>query len=132
VIVTDLDGNVHKWPPTGYVPFDDVTNKSSLHLRARELLKRIFGSQRIMEEVPLPGTRLRLDFYIHTVGLAVEVHGEQHYRYSSYFHGSTWAFIRARGNDRRKVEWCQLNDIALIELPYNESDEEWNSRLMNN
>lgn len=130
MIVTDFDGREYKWPPTGHVPtLDQTQNKSSNHLRARELLKRIFGSYRIMEEVPLPGTKLRLDFYIHPLCIGVEVHGEQHYSYSPFFHGSTANFLQSRRNDRLKREWCDMNDITLIELPHNEDEEEWTHRL---
>jgi very-short-patch-repair endonuclease len=129
MIVKDFDGNEYKWPPTGLVPLENERKKSSHHLRARDLLKKQFGSQRLMEEIPLPGTRLRLDFYLHASSLAVEVHGEQHYNYSPFFHGSAWAFIRARGNDVKKIEWCEINGITLLEFPYNESDDEWMNRI---
>jgi len=129
MIVRDLEGNEYKWPPTGFVPLENETKKSSHHLRARNLLKRLLGSVRIMEEVPLPGTKLRLDFYIHLLGLAVEVHGEQHYAYSSFFHENAWGYLRSKGNDRLKKEWCRINDIKLIEFPYNESCEEWTIRM---
>jgi hypothetical protein len=82
-----------------------------------------------MEEVPLPGTPLRFDFYLPHYEVAVEVHGEQHYSYSSFFHGTQWDFIQAKRNDRMKKEWCELNGITLIELPYNESEKEWEKRL---
>ena len=128
MIVIDLDGRKHKWPPAGHIPTLDQTNKSSHHLRARQLLKRIFGSYKIMEEVPLSGTRLRLDFYIHPLYLGIEVHGEQHYSYSHFFHGSTADFLQSKHNDRIKKEWCDINAITLIELPYNEDEEEWLKR----
>ena len=38
-------------------------------------------------------------------------------------------FYRAQGRDRTKREWFQLNDLALIELFFNETDEQWKERL---
>ena len=39
------------------------------------------------------------------------------------------SFLKAQKKDREKVEWCELNNIKLIELPYNESTDEWTKRL---
>jgi hypothetical protein len=132
MIVRDFEGRTHRWPPTGRMPHDDeVEHRSSHHLRARNLLRRLFGTQRILEEVPLPGTKLILDFFIPLQYLAIEVQGQQHYQYNPFFHGSKWGFLQSRGNDRRKREWCEINNIRLIELPHTESDEEWIERLTN-
>jgi hypothetical protein len=109
----------------------EVENRSSYHLRARDLLRRIFGSQRVLEEVGLPSLNgLRFDFFIPSHHMAVEVHGSQHYEFSRFFHDNMWNFWRSQGNDQLKRDWCELNSIGLIELPYNEDDTEWTKRIL--
>ena len=118
--------------------FYGTTKKScsKLHERARNLLKQVFPFDTPYEEVVLPGTgqfcmgkNLTVDFFILRTLMAVEVQGEQHYRFSNFFHGNKMEFFRAKGRDRKKREWLELNGITLIELPFNEDDEQWKTKL---
>ena len=111
---------------------------SSLHLRARTLLKQLYPYDVIFEEVTLQGIKteinnrpLLLDFYIHSIRLAIEVQGEQHSKYISFFHTNKLEFFRAKRLDGLKRQWCVINHIALIELPYNFSDSDWEHRIRN-
>jgi hypothetical protein len=109
---------------------NDRRPRSSYHKRARSLLGSLFRVSPILEEVPLPGTAgLRFDFYLPAEGLAVEVQGEQHYHFSPRFHSQPGSFAAAKQRDKEKVRWCELNDITLILLPYNEDDDEWRDRI---
>jgi hypothetical protein len=129
--VVGLNGRSYPFPPTGYMPTDDDKRKrSSLHIRAREILRRLYPMDRVLEEVPLPGSnKLTADFYLPDRKILVECHGRQHYEFVKHFHGTKLRFIKARANDSRKVEWCEINDIKYIELPYNEDDDEWERRI---
>ena len=40
------------------------------------------------------------------------------YEQNSFFHDSKLDFIEGQKRDRRKIEWCELNNIIHIELPY--------------
>ena len=40
-------------------------------------------------------------------------------------------FIKAQKRDKEKIEWCELNCIKYIELPFNENTEEWTKRISN-
>lgn len=101
-------------------------NRSSLHLKAREILKKNFPYSTIYEEVTLVGckgvnnTVLTADFYIPDIGLIVEVHGAQHYKYNKFFFKSEADFVSAKANDEVKKNWAELNEFVFIELPYNE------------
>ncbi len=107
--------------------------RSSYHKLARELLKAAFPLDQIKEEVFLPGCpgALYLDFFLPLRRLAVEVQGEQHYRYVPHFHGQQIerGFVQAQKRDRDKKEFCNINAIAFIEFPYSESELEWRERL---
>tara|TARA_Y100000310_G_scaffold289698_1_gene316296 strand:+ start:450 stop:851 length:402 start_codon:yes stop_codon:yes gene_type:complete len=129
--ITGLDGREYPFPPSGKMPADnDTVVRSSLHLQAREILRRLYPTDRLLEEVSLPGTGgLVADFYLPNKKTVVECHGEQHYNFVRHFHGSKLNFLRSKRNDARKEEWCVLNNISLIELPYNEDKNEWEARL---
>lgn len=129
--VLGLDGRQYPFPPSGKMPNDnDSRNRSSLHLRTREILRKMYPTERVLEEVSLPGTRgLSADFYLPSQKTVVECHGEQHYKFIGHFHGSKLNFLRSKNNDARKKEWCVLNNISLVELPYSENEDEWQARL---
>lgn len=125
----DLNGKEHVWNLSGYVPNGLETRpRSELHLQAREILKNHYKTDRILEEVHIPGHQLFLDFFIPRLHLAIEVHGEQHFRYISFFHGNPAGFARAKKNDRDKEQWCKLNNIKLIVFAYNDAN--WGDKLV--
>lgn len=103
---------------------------SQYHETAKQLLVEMFPCNIIYEEVVLPGTNsLRADLFIPTQNMVVEVHGEQHYKDSTYFFPSYQDYIHAKRRDNDKKEWCLLNKIRYVELPYKESIDEWKRRL---
>lgn len=125
--VKTLDNERVRWKKT-----NNTRNKTSqLHQRAREFLKQVFPTAHLMEEVSIPVWRnvvnstLYLDFYLPMYGLAVEVHGEQHYKFSTKFHKKPNDFMKSRIRDATKAEWCELNDITLVVLPFNKSNHHW-------
>lgn len=131
--VTDLDGQSHYWQLLGGISHGSIQNKSSLHLAARELIKKIYPTMQILEEVPIQLRKseiLFLDFYIPLIKKCVEVHGEQHYNFNKFFHKSMLGFINSKKRDKEKREWCGNNGISYIELPYN-IQEEWELKIRN-
>jgi hypothetical protein len=135
--VIGINGKEYIWNLTAYDVFnDDKRKRSKYHVRARNVLKEVYNSYRILEEVKLPGSTalhrksvLYLDFYIPSIKLGVEVHGQQHYEYNSFFHRSKADFIKGQVRDDDKISWCELNGIELITLKYSESDDEWRQRI---
>ena len=114
------------------------TNCSKLHIRARNLLISEFQYDRIYEEIALPGTKnerqikpLMADFIIPLRNIIIEVQGEQHYKFNTFFYYNKIEFYKAQARDRNKAQWCELNKIKLICLPFNESDIEWLERIRN-
>jgi hypothetical protein len=112
---------------------DDLTDdKSSLHLLARKLLFNIFKPAPIIEELFLPGSGgLYADFFIPLYKLVVETHGVQHYKFNPFFHSNIKDFKLGQVRDKNKIKWCEKNNIKLIELPYNEDENEWRTRIIN-
>ena len=118
------------------VKANDKRKRSKHHVRARKLIKEVYHSYRILEEVKLPGSTsthkrsvLYLDFFIPNIRKAVEVHGRQHYEYTPFFHKSKADFILAKARDEDKIEWCELNNIEIVTLKYSGSDDEWRKSI---
>lgn len=132
--IKDLDGVAHQWHLTGNMAHGKTINKSSLHLAAREILTNIFPTMQLLEEVPIQlrkGEILYLDFYLPLKKMCIEVHGEQHYKFVSFYHHNMLAFIKSQKRDREKEEWCDINNIKYIALPHYENKAEWMEKLTN-
>jgi len=131
--IRDLNNETHNWGLQGYATkANDTRPRSKLHLMAKNILVELFPTVQILEEVAVPITRnerLFFDFYINTLKLVVEVHGQQHYKFNTLFHTSAQDFTNQRKRDSRKREWCEYNNIAYIELPHNEDQEQWLYRI---
>ena len=131
MFVEDLEGNVSQWKARGREIVQDRRPRSNLHKAARELLKNKYPTLLVLEEVPLkprPRTTLYLDFYLPLRKLAIEVHGQQHYKFSSLFHSSPSDFLDQKKRDRDKAEWCDINGIELIVLAHDEQ-EDWSELI---
>ena len=131
--VKDLDGNLSLWNLTGNIVKGSIENKSSYHLKARSLLKQLYPTMQILEEVPISTHKsetLYLDFYIPLIKKCIEIHGEQHYKFVSHYHTNKLAFLRAQKRDKEKKEWCETNGIKHIELSYQQQDN-WENIITN-
>jgi hypothetical protein len=134
MLIKDLDGGSHNWLLTGNMAKGNIANKSSLHLKARELIKLAYPTLQTLEEVPIPlrkNETLYLDFYIPLKKICFEVHGEQHYKFISFYHSTVLNFLKAQKRDREKEEWCDINNITYLSLAYNESPDIWLERISN-
>ena len=128
--VRDFNGREYNWPPAGHVPLLDETRpRSELHLRVRAILRAMYPTAPILEEVPIPGTGLIADFYLPLRKVVIECHGAQHFAFTPHFHGDRRSFIASRNRDQKKIDWCHLNNIHVAVLPYSEDDNEFRTRI---
>jgi len=130
VIVTDLNGKIHKLNLSLYKK--SRSGSSALHKETVQILKELYPACLILEELPLKGTNplLFLDIFVPSLMLGVEVNGKQHSQYTRFYHKDKAGFIRAKANDKRKIEWLELNGIRLIILDESQRDE-WKNQLQN-
>lgn len=129
--VKNFDGFIVTWDLRGYeIKENDCRPRSELHINTRKLLRQLYPLSIIMEEVKLPTDVLFLDFFIPQQKLAVEVQGQQHLEYNSFFHGSKQNFQQSKVRDNKKKQFCLINNIRLVELLYNESVEEWKMKIL--
>jgi hypothetical protein len=133
MLIKDLDGNNHNWLLTGNMSKGKITNKSSYHLNARNLISQSYPTLQILEEVPIQLRKneiLYLDFYLPLKKICFEVHGEQHYKFIAFYHSNMLNFLKAQKRDREKQEWCDINNIKYIELPFHEDIDQWKNRII--
>ncbi len=64
---------------------------------------------------------MRFDFLVPSLGIAIEVQGNQHYFAVDFFGGIKMLRYQIK-NDRRKRQWCKENGIKLIAIPYLKTD----------
>ena len=93
------------------------SSKSKFQRRVKLFFKEYWFRDICYEEMPCAGTRLQLDFFNASKHIAVEVHGEQHGKFNSFFHNNDRKkFLDQIERDMRKREWCEINEFLLIEI----------------
>jgi hypothetical protein len=121
--VVDENGKVYSWNLYGYMPnSDDTRPRSKLHLNVRSILKELYPTDAILEEVPIPGKILYIDFYLPLRKMAIEVNGEQHYTYNNFHYPNKKDFLEAQRRDTYKKNWCEWNGIKLVTIRFDEDD----------
>jgi hypothetical protein len=96
---------------------------SKLELQTKFLLESIFNlpfykirPNFLRNEVT--GYNLEIDLYNNDLKLAVEVQGDQHYKFTPFFHRNKETFMLQRYRDEMKKQKCIKQGITLIEIPY--------------
>jgi len=90
--------------------------------QVRELTQSLFPYCTIFPEyfVKFKGQTLYFDFYLKELNILIEVQGAQHYEYNKHFHGNREGFVSSKRRDNLKKEYCELERMALVIIPYNE------------
>jgi hypothetical protein len=102
--------------PSQYPLRSKESSRSNSQYHLGQQLKALFPGEVILEEFPIPDTRLSLDFYLPQKRLAFEFQGSQHDEYNLFFHATKADFERQKVRDQDKRQWCNLNTIRLIEV----------------
>ena len=72
--------------------------------------------------------RIKIDKQLQAVGWDLEDGKSVHYEYP--LQDKTKAdYAKARKRDKKKIEWCELNDFTIIVLPYNK-EEQWKNLII--
>jgi hypothetical protein len=92
-------------------------SKSKIQFAVKSKLKNVWENHVVFEEFPVAGSKMSFDFYNANKRIAIEVQGRQHVKYVPYFHGKNKInFISQMRRDHQKREYCEMNDIKLIEV----------------
>ena len=85
-------------------------------------LKEVFGKKSFIKvkpeflRNPETGLKLEIDAYSKKLNLAIEINGEQHYKYSPYFHKNEQSFFKVQKRDNWKYSEIKKRKINLIIL----------------
>lgn len=117
-------------------PFQPHTaNDSRLELQSKFILEEVF--QRPFYKIrpnflrnEVTGFNLEIDLYNDDLKLAVEVQGDQHYKYNKFFHRNKEHFLNQRYRDEMKKMKCKQQGICLIEVPYRIGEKKLRSYLL--
>lgn len=91
-------------------------SKSKFQFDVKKFLKKYWQEDVVFEEVKVVGTRLSLDFFNATKKVAIEVQGHQHFTFVKFFHGNRIKYLDQIKRDYKKIEFCELNNIKLVEI----------------
>jgi hypothetical protein len=95
----------------------EARSKSIGQFNLGQVLLEIYGSNAIiLEEFTIPGSRLSVDFFMPHFKVAFEFQGIQHDKFNSFFHQTKNEFKKQKERDVRTKQWCDLNDITLVEI----------------
>jgi|TARA_R110000772_G_scaffold268489_1_gene395743 very-short-patch-repair endonuclease len=95
----------------------DEKCRSKIQKRVKDLLHSHWISDIVFEEFPVLGTRMTIDFYNANKKLAIEVDGNQHYKYNKFFHSnSRQNFLSQLQRDEKKEYFCEINKIRLVRI----------------
>ena len=132
-ITYTIDGNPIQWRPHLQKNNKQEENKSSGHKVALSILRELYPTLIILEEITIP-IRAKdwafLDIYIPLLKMAIEINGQQHYKFNAHFHSTNRDFLLQKLRDKQKREWCTINNIKLIELNTKEQNQ-WKKILQN-
>ncbi len=117
--IITLKGRSVNWHLTNTkYPIKGENGRSKFQHKIYLELKKLYPHDIILEEVKIPGSRLFCDFVIPSVRLIIECQGKQHEAFNTLFHKYREDFIRQQNRDQLKRDFCETNNLVLIEVPY--------------
>jgi very-short-patch-repair endonuclease len=87
-------------------------------------IKELFPYETIVLEhyVNYKNTRLFFDFYIKSLGVLIEVQGEQHYKFVKHFHSTIENFYGQKRRDNFKLEYLEQEGGLTLVYFYDKVD----------
>lgn len=92
---------------------------SKLQTLIYNLTEQAYPKYDVAFEYPIGELRQRIDIFIPILGIAIEVHGEQHYNFVSYFHKDELAWNYSVHLDQKKVKYLTERGVKIVEIPFN-------------
>ena len=90
--------------------------RSKFQDEVKKFLKAYWNDDFVFEELRLVDTRMTFDFYNANKKIAIEVQGQQHTKFVPFFHGNRNKFLQQLKRDNKKLEFCVMNNIKLVEI----------------
>ena len=111
--------------PAKYIIDWDGKSRSKIQKSVKVFLKKYWERKIVFEEFPMAGSRLSFDIFNASDNIAIEVQGQQHTRYTPFFHGENKInYIDQLRRDKLKMDFCKKNNIKLVEIYFNDEIKE--------
>lgn len=94
----------------------NAKSRSKFQKNVKDFLVSYWKHDIVFEEFRVVGTMLSLDFYNANKKIAVEVQGDQHTKFVKHFHKTRLKYLDQLNRDQKKLDFCNLNDILLVEI----------------
>lgn len=94
----------------------DGSSLSKFQFEVKQFFKPYWIGCQVYEEFPVLGTRYKIDIYNSNYKLAIEVDGEQHYKFNKHFHGNRANFLASIYRDEKKFIFCEINEIRVVQI----------------
>jgi hypothetical protein len=106
-------------------------SRSKFQKEVKKYLYKHWKYDLVFEEFKVVGTFLTIDFYNHSKKIAIEVQGAQHLQFVKHFHKTRANFVRQIRRDDKKMDFCEINNIKLLQIyPDDELCEEYFLNLL--
>jgi len=96
----------------------DGDSRSKFQKSVKFYVRPLWNHHVVYEEFPVYGTRYTLDFFNATRKIAIEVQGGHHTKFNPFFHKNQFDYKEQLMRDEKKRRFCELNNINLIEIFY--------------
>ena len=90
--------------------------KSKLQYRCGQILREKFPHDPILDELPIPGHGIFLDFFLPTYKIVIEIDGRQHDEYVPFFHKNKRGFTKSKDRDAMKEQLCDINGFVFCRV----------------
>src|SRR4051812_7221771 len=99
------------------IDWEPAREVSKPQAAVKAFLRPYWAHDIVLEELRIPGCRLRVDLININRSIMVEVSPESSHSYNAFFHGGSLnRFKDALKRDMRKREWGERNGFTVVEL----------------
>ena len=101
--------------------FINTANKGYLNGLANEFNESTNSIRKELNNLSAAGYLLKVKsdnkvIYNANKKIAIEVQGGQHIEYVKHFHGNRLKYVDQLKRDKKKLDFCEINDIKLVEI----------------
>lgn len=83
-----------------------------------QLALKLYPTYEVVYEYPIGNLQQRIDIFIPLLGIAIEIDGIQHFKFTKFFHKDEAAWHASIRLDERKNDYLAEHGVKLIRIPY--------------
>lgn len=112
-----LKGREKNIPMQKYLADWDAPCLSKFQFNVLQFLRKYWENHVVYLELPVAGTKMRIDIYNASKRIAVECDGNQHVGFNKFFHNNNRVlYWKQLDRDDKKGKYCDLNNVQLVRV----------------